>query len=254
LVGKYLSPICQFRQNLHPGWINKLPSAPAGFGHDQAAPLAEIGAQLRGGFSLANTKFNYATYVGNGPKLEESHGGDAPFEIEANGSTDNNNDELTYGGRIGMLPLAGLEVGLSAAIGKVAYYDDHEEALEDDRDYDVLGADFVYHWKNLELRGEYVQQKVGSLSESEVDTGSNTWKAWYAQTSYKFASTKWEGVARYSDYNAPGQSSDKEQWVLGMNYLFANNIIGKMAFEFNDGLEDTINDEDILALQMTYGF
>ena len=27
IAGKFLSPIGQFRQNLHPSWINKLPSA-----------------------------------------------------------------------------------------------------------------------------------------------------------------------------------------------------------------------------------
>ncbi|MFB3106725.1 MAG: hypothetical protein ACE1ZA_17630, partial [Pseudomonadales bacterium] len=49
LAGKFISPLGNFRQNLHPSWINKLPSAPPGFGHDGAAPLAEVGIQLRGG-------------------------------------------------------------------------------------------------------------------------------------------------------------------------------------------------------------
>ncbi len=49
VAGKFISPIGQFRQNLHPGWINKLPSAPPGFGHDGAAPASEVGIQLRGG-------------------------------------------------------------------------------------------------------------------------------------------------------------------------------------------------------------
>ena len=49
LAGKFLSPIGNFRQNTHPSWINKLPSAPPGFGHDGAAPRAEVGIQLRGG-------------------------------------------------------------------------------------------------------------------------------------------------------------------------------------------------------------
>lgn len=45
VAGKFLSPIGQFRQNLHPSWINKLPSAPAGFGHDGAAPVSDLGVQ-----------------------------------------------------------------------------------------------------------------------------------------------------------------------------------------------------------------
>ena len=32
LAGKFLSPIGQFQQNRHPAWINKLPTAPSGFG------------------------------------------------------------------------------------------------------------------------------------------------------------------------------------------------------------------------------
>jgi len=60
IAGKFLSPIGQFRQNLHPSWINKLPSAPPGFGHDGAAPVSEVGVQLRGAFPVANMRTNYA--------------------------------------------------------------------------------------------------------------------------------------------------------------------------------------------------
>jgi hypothetical protein len=42
LAGKFLSPVGQFRQNLHSSWINKLPTAPPGFGHDGAAPISEM--------------------------------------------------------------------------------------------------------------------------------------------------------------------------------------------------------------------
>ncbi len=261
MVGKFLSPIGQFRQNLHPGWINKLATAPAGFGHDQAAPVANIGAQVRGGFYISDTMFNYATYVGNGPKLSSGGHGGAGIGIEASGTTDNDNNELTYGGRIGVMPLSGLEVGLSAATGKAALtFTDMDDPLnpvevtEKNRNYDVFGADFVYNFKNMQARGEYISQKLGSLSNSEVDSGSNKWSAWYVQGSYKFIPAKWESVARYSDYDAPGQSNDQEQWSLGVNYLFANNIIGKVSYDFNDGQKDTLNDEDTLTLQMTYGF
>lgn len=74
VVGKFISPIGQFQQNLHPSWINKLPSAPIGFGAghggaSQATPIADVGAQMRGGFALKDTRFNYALVVGNGPPL-----------------------------------------------------------------------------------------------------------------------------------------------------------------------------------------
>ena len=70
VAGKFLSPLGNFRQNLHPSWINKLTSAPAGFGHDGAAPTADIGVQLRGGMNvLNNNRVTYAAYVANGPML-----------------------------------------------------------------------------------------------------------------------------------------------------------------------------------------
>lgn len=70
VAGKFLSPLGNFRQNLHPAWINKLASAPPGFGHDGAAPIADVGIQLRGGFNIADQrKVTYAAYVANGPKL-----------------------------------------------------------------------------------------------------------------------------------------------------------------------------------------
>ena len=53
VAGKFLSPIGQFRQNIHPSWINKLPTAPVGFGHGGAAPLSDLGVQLRGGIPLS---------------------------------------------------------------------------------------------------------------------------------------------------------------------------------------------------------
>ena len=46
-IGKFLSPIGQFRQNLHPSWIDKASSAPLGFGHDGAAPISNTGLQIR---------------------------------------------------------------------------------------------------------------------------------------------------------------------------------------------------------------
>ena len=59
-VGKYMSPVGQFVQNLHPSWINKLPSMPIGFasGHhgSGAAPNNDFGIQARGGFQTGEKR------------------------------------------------------------------------------------------------------------------------------------------------------------------------------------------------------
>lgn len=118
--GKFLSPIGQFRQNQHPSWINKLTSAPPGFGHDGAAPVSEVGFQARGGFPVGNMFANYAAYVGNGPELNSTFE-DGEYElagVEAEGFGRNGNGKNVYGGRFGFIPFPGLEIGISVAVGK----------------------------------------------------------------------------------------------------------------------------------------
>lgn len=260
--GKFLSPIGQFRQNIHPSWINKLPSAPPGFGHDGAAPLTDVGFQLRGGFPIGNIRTNYAVYVSNGPELKaEFEDGEYELDgVEAEGFGADRDGEKVVGGRLGIIPFAGFELGLSAASGKatVTSVEDGDSSLLSDegaRDYDVIGADFNWQYKAFNLRGEYIETEVGA------DTGSGTaasegatWETWYTQGAYRFNQSKWELVARYADFDSPHNSQDQQQWAIGTNYLFTNNFIGKLSYEFNDGQAGSDADQDRFLFQMAYGF
>ncbi len=256
LGGKFLSPIGYFRQNLHPSWINKLPTAPVGFGHDQAAPVADVGMQLRGGIPLGGTMFsNYALFVSNGPILELNEDGDEIEAVEAEGSTGNEDENFLFGGRLAFVPMANVEIGISGAFGDVALEDDGFA----DRDYDVFGVDGFGRWKNLDLRAEYVRQKVGSLATS-VAPDSQEWEAWYIQASYKFNQAtykllrQFEAVARYSDFDSNHADQRQEQWALGLNYLIAPQTGLKFSYEFNDGLDDEPTNDDRLLIQLSYGF
>ena len=246
-AGKFLSPIGQFRQNLHPSWINKLPSAPTGFGHDQGAPTSEVGAGLRGGAPIGGMGFNYAVYVGNGPRLELNGAGDEIEMIESEGAVSNPSGKKVWGTRIGLRPIPKLEVGVSGALGKVVV------ESEPTRSYSVAGADAAYQWRNLDLRAEYVRQKVGDLAVSVAPMGG-AWRAWYGQAAYRFAATKWETVLRYGKYTTPHLDQDQKQWAVGLNYVFTPNLVGKVAYEFNKGLAGTPLDDDRLLLQISYGF
>jgi len=249
VAGKFLSPLGQFRQNLHPTWINKFASAPPGFGHDQAAPLAEVGAQLRGGFPfMKQGRANYAVYVGNGPLIELD--GDEIEAVETEGLASNADGELIWGGRFGILPVPMLEFGISAAFGDVG--PEGEENLL--RSYRTYGVDAAYQiGSEWDFRGEYISQRVGSNTTSAAPE-SATFRTWYVQGAYKFLPTKWELVARYGDYDSPHASQNQEQWGIGVNYLFASNAIAKIGFESNDGLRGETTDDDRFLLQLTYGF
>jgi len=263
--GKFLSPLGQFRQNLHPSWINKLASAPPGFGHDGAAPISELGLQARGGFPIGSMRTNYSVYVANGPELIAEWDG-AEFEldgIDAEGKGADRDGEKVWGGRFGILPIAGLEFGLSAAVGKATVTSIELAtgaaaapalASEQARDYDVFGVDAAWQHKSFAFRGEYIRSKIGRATTGTSASKASEWKSWYAQASYLFPKTKFEGVTRYSDFNSPHNSQDQKQWAFGINYLFASNVIGKVTYELNDGQRGAIADNDRLLVQMAYGF
>jgi len=253
LAGKFLSPLGQFRQNLHPSWINKLPSAPVGFGEDGAAPDAEIGIQARGGIALGGGRFGYSAYVGNGPRLAVENG---EIEgIDSEGYAGNDDGESVVGGRLSFAPLPKLQLGLSGATGKVAITETGGGPVLDDpsRNYDVFGLDASYQVAGFDLRGEYIQQKVGNATGSIVPEGGK-WDTWYAQGSYKFGSAKWEGVVRYGDFNSPHPEQSQKQLAIGVNYLLAPQAMVKVGFEVNDGLSGEPTDANRLLVQVAYGF
>lgn len=251
-AGKFLSPLGQFQQNYHAAWINRLPSRPVGFSEGASgAPLSNVGAQVRGGFPIGESfKANYAVFVANAPRLELNDDGDEIEEISNEASTSAPNNKKIYGGRFSFFPLPLLEIGLSAAGGKTA--------LEDgaDRSYRAVGYDFAWQYgKRFDLRGEYLRQRIGDedAGGAFASVAGATWSARYIQTSYKFL-PKWEGVARWGKFDAPHGDQRQKQTALGLNYWYAPSVVGKLAYEFNQGEEGELTNEDRLLLQLTYGF
>jgi len=248
VMGRFLSPLGQFRQNIHPSWINKLPSAPQGFGHGGAAPLADVGIQVRGGFKMGSAiNANYAVYTGNGVagevdanELEEAHS--PGFNADLDGAKN-------YGGRFGLyLPDSKVDLGLSWATGKAADIEDLPTDFTIKRDWDFIGADFTWHLGGLDVRGEYVKQSYGERADGSSEGAD--FDATYVQVAYRFPSTKWEAVARTSTYNQPGDTLDRT--TAGINYIFTGNVIAKVAYEANDNNAKTA--EDKILVQMAYGF
>ncbi len=261
-AGKFLSPLGQFRQNLHPSWINKMADAPPGFGHDGAAPASELGLQVRGGFG-EKVRSNYAVYVSNGPELNAAAEG-GEFELEgvlAEGFGEDIDGNKTIGGRYGIIPVAGLEIGISGATGKASVTSIVDEdagtsasVLGDARDYSVFDVDFAWQKKTLELRGEYVQTKIGEALTGPAASEGADWKSWYLQAAYQIPSVKLEPTLRFTDFDAPGSINDVTQWALGLNYLFSNHLIAKLNYHANDVNPGSHTPEDKWLIQMAYGF
>src|SRR5437660_5923009 len=107
-AGEFLTPSNVFVERFEALWINKLPDRPLAV-YDGILPERSFGLQIRGGIPFGPTRANYAFYVSNGPSLNvfsRSRAG----TLEFNNFSDNNDDKA-FGGRIGFLPLPGVEVG-----------------------------------------------------------------------------------------------------------------------------------------------
>jgi len=254
-MGKFLSPLGQFRQNLHPSWINKLASAPAGFGHDQAAPNADVGLMVRGGYLMeSSNSLNYSIYIANGPTLEAN--GNEVEMIETPGLGKDGDGKKVIGGRFGMFfPEPKFEFGVSLATGEVSVRGGSSGSYTYDatRDYDVVGMDFNWRPGSWDIRGEYIQQEIGGQSSS-VAPDSGKWEAFYVQTAYRFSKSNWEAALRYGEYDTPHPGQDVNQTTVGANYLFATNLVGKITYEFNDNPNTGLTAADRLIVQMAYGF
>lgn len=263
VVGKFLSPTGYFFPNMHPSWVNKMPSPPAGFGHGGAAPLSEVGVQLRGGKTFASGQgLNYAVFVGNGPRLG-LEGED--FNLETDGTTDNSDGKRVIGGRVGWIPRAGMELGVSLTRGGVKLAGGGggmgtgeappiDLSMEPSRGYSVNGVDGVWHVnKALELRSEWILQRIGAAPTSAFPMGA-TLHTWYTQGAYLFGGDRWEAIARYGQARSTHPEATFNQLALGVDRLLSSHARLKLAWEFNSHSKDPSANADRLLLQLAYGF
>lgn len=255
VAGKFLSPLGTFRQNLHPAWINRFATMPLGFMDGGAAPIADVGLQLRGSFAAAAAgQVNFAGFVSNGPTLEAD--GDEIEAIATEGGTGNADGKVTVGGRVGWLPVPTLEIAGSYARGRVSVAEIDGEEAEDEpnRSYRYYGADLS--WKpvsGLDLRAEYARQRAGS-AEASIAPDKAVWRTWYTQAAYRFNGTPWEVVARYGDFESHNEMMSARQFGAGLNYWLTASTVIKAGYEFNnpDSPMSTVGDKFIM--QLAHGF
>lgn len=270
--GRFLSPFGTFAERLHPGWINKLPDAPLPFGHTGIAPTSDLGLQASGGFPAGPTKFNYAVYVSNGPRLNT--GEDEPEEaglLHFDNNTDLNNSKAV-GTRIGFLPIPELELGYSFQYARVgvgggvnAYL--HSVDLGYVRDSKLLKG-------VIDVKAQWVWSKVDDFTfdpDGSLGFGplmfDNRRDGGYAQLAYRLSkfSNKFiqnlEGVCRWDMINNPSGAPeetgfDEKRWTFGLNYWLGSSTVIKAAYQFGDRRVPGEGKENVNAilLQAAMGF
>ncbi|MCH8202868.1 MAG: hypothetical protein IH996_07160 [Proteobacteria bacterium] len=266
VVGKYLSPIGQFKERLHPSWINKFSNAPAGFGHDGAQPDSEVGVQLRGGIPIGErSTLTYVLALGNGPRM--GHEGNAEFE--GFGGDDNKNK--AFGGRIAFLPMPYLEIGGSFWKGKLDGIEGPGELLPTSAYAKVWGVDGAFTRNAFDVRFEYLKNTRGPINSFDEDHGEVemleklSLEAWYAQIAYRLPqfgnasfTEKLEPVFRYGEFRVKGSHHLEEQahkrYNIGLNYWLAPSAVARVGLEIRRFFEEEIQNETLVQLQVAYGF
>ena len=279
VAGKFLSPVGQYQERLHPAWINRLPSSPPGFSHDGLQPGAEVGVQLRGGIPAGRSRFTYALAIGNGPRFA-GHG--SPMQ---EGFTDDDNSNKAISGRIGFLPVPYLEFGGSIMRSRARISAGEEEAVAaaaslaeeaaeelPNVDFNIWGLDAAYTRGPWDVRAEFLS---GTRSAYELMMDGNAMmvprlklRAWYTQVAYRLSGItqqrilqNFEPVVRYGEYRVKGldelaEEAQERRWDFGLNYWFAPQFVLHGALElrrFTAREEGERNDTRFL-LQFGYGF
>ena len=247
-AGEFFSPSNVFVERFEPQWINKLPDRPIGV-YQGVLPNISVGAQVRGGFPLGPTRANYAFYVSNGPILRA-------FDARTAGTLDfssytDNNDNKAVGGRVGFLPIPGVEVGYGFETSKPGFQGTsfsrvqalvQSVDLEITRDSDLLKG-------RINLFAQYAWAKVdhavydpdGSLGFGPLPLTAKR-DGGYAEIAYRPTKLdidflrnlemilRWDHLSE--DPSGLGDPSET-RWTLGLNYWLSPSTVVKAAYEWD---------------------
>ena len=237
--GLFLTPIGLFPERLHPAWINKLPDAPLPFGHDGLVPTSSLGLQLRGAAPVGPARVNYALFVSNGPRLITAEEDPEEAGMLGFANFSDNNDDKAIGGRVGLMPLPGLELGyglLRAEVGERGSEAEGARARIQVADLSWL-HDFAGLGGSVDVRSEWVWSEVDDVEglpfENERDGG-------YAQVAFRPSRPSLgrlrnlEPVVRYDRLTFPAAAPEggtQERWSFGFAYWLNASTAVKVAWQ-----------------------
>ena len=266
-AGEFFSPSNVFVERFEAQWINKLPDRPLAVYHG-ILPNISVGAGVRGGFPIGPTRANYALYVSNGPTLNTFDPRTAGT-LDFNSYTDNNDDKA-IGGRVGFLPVPGVEVGYGFETAKPGFQGTtfaHVRSLVQSVDLDVTRDSDLLKGR-INLYAQYAWSKVdhavydpdGTLGFGPLSFTSKR-DGGYALVAYRPTKVdvdfvrnlelifRWDHLSRApSGLGAP----EEERWTLGLDYWLSPSTVVKAAYEWDNPRGE--RNRNALLLQAAMGF
>ena len=266
-VGEFFSPSNVFVERFEPQWINKLPDRPLAVYHG-ILPNISVGAEVRGGFPIGPTRANYAFYISNGPSLNT-------FDPRTAGTLDFNsytdtNDNKAVGGRVGFLPIPGVETGYGFETAEPGFQGTtfaHVRSLVQSVDLDITRDSDLLKGR-INLYAQYAWSKVdhavydpdGSLGFGPVAFTSKR-DGGYAEVAYRPTKMdidfirnlemifRWDHLSR--DPSGLGDP-EEDRWTPGLDYWLSPSTVVKAAYEWDNPRGE--RNKNALLLQAAMGF
>jgi hypothetical protein len=266
-AGEFLTPSNVFVERFEALWINKLPDRPLAV-YDGILPERSFGFQVRGGIPIGPTRANYAFYVSNGPNLNAFDPARAGT-LEFNNFSDNNDDKA-FGGRIGFLPIPGVEAGYGFETAKPGTQGSsfaHVRSLLQSVDLNVTRDSDLLRGR-VDLHAQYAWSHVdhavydpdGSLGFGPLPVTGNR-EGGYAQIAYRPTKVdldlvrnlelvfRWDRLTRApSGLGEP----EEERWTLGLDYWVSPGTVVKAAYEWDK--PNAEQNRNALLLEVATGF
>jgi len=253
-AGRFINPFGIFRERLHPAWINKLPNFPLPYS-DQflMVPESITGAEVRGAVPVGDSKVTYAVFAGNGPNLDVGSRGDfANVGTLTFDNFEDTNSNKHVGGRVGFLPIPGVEVGGSVLSGQVSGVNPIKTNASDigttqwgvdfsvDRDVKPLAG-------HVKVNAEYIRSQVNTTTFDPTGRQgfgplrfNNDRTGGYAQLAYRPTEAgaaiikNTEAVIRYDWLNFPLRAPtnmDLSRVTFGLDYWVGPATVLKVAVD-----------------------
>ena len=247
--GLFTVQFSNYHTHLDPRWINKLPDDPLAFGDDGIAPGSAVGVYATGAFPVKSTVVNYAVYLSNGPTLVTDDP-DAAGSLNFDNFNDVNHNKAV-GGRIGFLPIPGLELGYSVQYSKVNPdgFDEDVHALLQAVDWNFVRECDEIKGK-LTLRGSYVWSNVSSATYDPTGANgfgplrfNNDRNGGFLEVAYRPTKISnkilqnLEFVGRYDRLDVPDRAPGGglvQRWTPGVDYWLTPRTVLKFAYEINN--------------------
>jgi hypothetical protein len=199
------------------------------------------------GIAPPYTKVNYNAYLVNGLEGEP---GAKMRDLRKDDDRDKNNNNKAVGGRLGIVPYKGIEIGVS---GYTCKYD---EEISPMLDLNIFGIDAEFHHQDyFEVRGE-----VNQVDQEFAADAFMVKRGWYAQAALKLAVTEVdilnpvEVALRYSAQDFRGEANDVFEVTPCLNYYLGSSTVFRVAFRLNQEKEDPEKHNNQFIFQFAKGF